>query len=55
MADTVIDMDSKKNSILDVPSSVIAAMMNKPFNILLTKRGKVKSVENARKNDQRCY
>ena len=49
MADTVIDMDSKKSSILDVPSSVIAAMMNKPFNILLTKSGNVKSVENAGK------
>ncbi len=49
MADTTIDMDSKKNSILDVPSSLIAAMMDKPFNILLTKSGKVKSVENIEK------
>ena len=49
MADTAIDMDSKKNSVLDVPSSLIAAMMDKPFNILLTKGGKVKSVENIEK------
>ena len=49
MADTTIDMDSKKNSILDVPSSLIAAMMDKPFNILLTRSGKVKSVENIEK------
>jgi len=49
MADTTIDMDSKKNSILDVPSSVIGAMMNKPFNIILSKSGKVRSVENIEK------
>jgi hypothetical protein len=46
MADTTIDMDSKKNSPLDIPSSIIAAMMNKPFYITLTRSGKIKSVEN---------
>jgi hypothetical protein len=46
MADTTIDMDSKKANALDVPSSIIAAMMDKPFNIILTKSGKIRSVEN---------
>ena len=49
MADTTIDMDSKKNSPFDIPSSIIAAMMNKPFNITLTRSGKIKSVENIEK------
>ncbi len=49
MADTSIDMDSKKASPLDIPSSIIAAMMNKPFNIKLSKTGKLRSVENLEK------
>jgi hypothetical protein len=49
MADTTIDMDSKKNSPLDIPSSIIAAMINKPFNITLTRSGKIRSVENIEK------
>ncbi len=49
MADTTIDMDSKKSSAPDVPSSIMAAMMNQPFNITLSKSGKVTSVENIQK------
>lgn len=49
MADTTIEMDSKKNSVLDVPSSIVAAIMNKPFNITLSKSGKIRSVENFEK------
>ena len=49
MADTTIEMDSKKNSVLDVPSSIVAAIMNKPFNITLSKTGKIRSVENFEK------
>ncbi|MFI5139212.1 MAG: DUF6263 family protein [Sphingobacteriales bacterium] len=49
MADTTIDMDSKKSSALDLPSSIMAAMMNHPFNITLSKSGKVTSVENIQK------
>jgi hypothetical protein len=41
-----IDLDSKKNDPQDVPSSIIAAMMNKPFNLEMTKTGKIKSVQN---------
>lgn len=49
MADTTIEMDSKKNSALDVPSSIVAAIMNKPFNITLSKMGRIRSVENFEK------
>lgn len=44
-----IEIDSKKADTADVPSSFMAAMMNKPFNIILTKSGKVKSVQNIEK------
>jgi len=49
VANTTIDMDSKKKDSTDIPSSIIAAMMNKPFNITLTKSGKIKSVDNIEK------
>jgi len=55
MADTTIDMDSKKNSVLDVPSSIMAAMMNQPFNVTLSKSGKVTSVENIQKMINKVY
>jgi hypothetical protein len=46
IAGNAIDLDSKKNDPQDVPSSIIAAMMNKPFNLEMTKTGKIKSVLN---------
>ncbi len=46
MAGNTIDIDSKKNDPNDIPSSIMAAITNKPFNITLTKSGKVISVEN---------
>lgn len=46
MAGNTIDLDSKKNDPQDVPSSIIAAMMNKPFNLEMTKTGKIRSVQN---------
>ncbi len=49
MADNTIDIDSKKTDPNDIPSSIIAAMVNKPFNISLTKTGKVLAVENIEK------
>jgi hypothetical protein len=49
VADNTVDMDSQKNDKLDIPSSIAAAMMNKPFNIILTKSGKIKSVGNIEK------
>jgi hypothetical protein len=44
--DNIIDLDSKKNDPLDVPSSIFAGIMNKPFNLELTKNGKIRSVQN---------
>jgi len=41
-----ISLDSKKNDPQDLPSTMIAAMMNRPFNIEMTKSGRVKSVTN---------
>ncbi|WP_428328792.1 DUF6263 family protein [Mucilaginibacter sp.] len=41
-----IDMDSKKKDTSDIPSSIIGGMMNQPFNISMSKSGKVYSVEN---------
>ncbi|SHN08474.1 DUF6263 family protein [Mucilaginibacter sp. OK098] len=46
MGGNTLDLDSKKNDPQDVPSSIIAAMMNKPFNLEMTKTGKIKSVQN---------
>jgi hypothetical protein len=46
MSGNTLDLDSKKNDPQDVPSSIIAAMMNKPFNLEMTKTGKIKSVQN---------
>jgi len=44
-----IEMDSKRNDKTDIASSITAAMMNKPFIILLTKSGKVRAIENVEK------
>ncbi|MDB5087281.1 MAG: hypothetical protein JWR09_1275, partial [Mucilaginibacter sp.] len=46
MGGSTLDLDSKKNDPQDVPSSIIAAMMDKPFNLEMTKTGKIKSVQN---------
>jgi hypothetical protein len=46
LAGNTIDLDSKKNDPQDIPSSIIAAMMNKPFNLEMTKTGKIRSVQN---------
>lgn len=46
MAGNTVTMDSKKNDPQDLPSTMIAVMMNKPFNIEMTKSGRVKSVTN---------
>lgn len=46
MGGNTLDLDSKKNDPQDVPSSIIGAMMNKPFNLEMTKTGKIKSVQN---------
>ncbi len=45
-AGRTIEMSSKKNDTTDIPSSIIAAMMGRPFNIMLTKSGRIKSVDN---------
>jgi Family of unknown function (DUF6263) len=44
-----IEMNSLKPDSLDIPSSFMAAMMNQPFNIALTKKGKIQSVDNIEK------
>lgn len=49
IASQTLEFDSKKNDPLDTPSSIIASLMNKPFNIILSKSGRVKSVENIEK------
>src|ERR1700688_4822608 len=41
-----IEMDSKKKDSPDIQSEMVAAMMDKPFNITISKSGKIKSVEN---------
>ena len=41
----MIEMDSRKKDSLDLASSIVRAMMNKPFYVTLTKRGKVLSVD----------
>ena len=44
-----IEMNSLKPDSLDIPSSFAAAMMNQTFNISLTKKGKIQSVDNIEK------
>jgi hypothetical protein len=46
MAGNSQEIDSKKKDTSDVPSAMIAGMMNQPFNVLLTKSGKIKSISN---------
>lgn len=41
-----IDIDSKKNDLQDTVSTVLAAMMNRPFEVEITKTGKVKAIKN---------
>ena len=45
-AGNAITLDSKKNDPQDLPSVMVATIMNKPFNIEMTKSGRVKSVSN---------
>jgi hypothetical protein len=45
-AGTTIEMNSQKTDGNDIPSKIVAAMVNKPFNITITKSGKIKSVDN---------
>ncbi|MFI5139382.1 MAG: DUF6263 family protein [Sphingobacteriales bacterium] len=49
IANQTIEMDSRKNNPSDNPSTIIAAMMNKPFTIIITKSGKIRSVSNVEK------
>ncbi|ASU35876.1 DUF6263 family protein [Mucilaginibacter xinganensis] len=46
MAGNSVDMDSKKSDPQDIPSTIIAAMMNKSFNLEMTKTGRIRSVQN---------
>jgi hypothetical protein len=46
MPGSTVNLDSKKNDPQDIPSSIIAGMMNKPFNLEMTKTGKIRSVQN---------
>jgi hypoxanthine phosphoribosyltransferase len=48
-ANNTVEMDSKKNDKTDIPSTVIAAMMNKPFMIVISKSGKIRSIKNVEK------
>ncbi|MCR8557960.1 hypothetical protein KXD93_09920 [Mucilaginibacter sp. BJC16-A38] len=49
LAENAVDLDSKKNDPKDLPSVMLAAMMNKPFNLEMTKTGKIRSVTNVDK------
>ncbi|MDP9078361.1 MAG: DUF6263 family protein [Bacteroidota bacterium] len=49
LAENAVDLDSKKNDPQDLPSVILAAMMNKPFNLEMTKTGKIRSVTNVDK------
>jgi len=44
-----IEMDSRKNDKTDIPSSITASLVNKPFIIFLTKTGRVKAIDNVEK------
>jgi hypothetical protein len=46
MADTTLDMNSGDHNLLDTPSTIMAEMINKPFNLTLSTKGKIHSVEN---------
>ncbi len=45
-ANNTVEMDSRKADKQDIPSSIIAAMMNKPFTIIMSRSGKIKSIKN---------
>lgn len=49
VAGQTIEIDSKKKDTTDVPSTIMAAIMNKPFDVLMSKNGKVRSVEHIEK------
>ena len=49
MPDNTVNFDSKNAEPQDVPSTIIAAMMNKPFNLEITKTGKVVAFKNFEK------
>lgn len=46
VAGNSIELSSQKNDPQDIPSSIMAAMMNKPFNLDMTKTGRILSVQN---------
>ncbi|WP_295672760.1 DUF6263 family protein, partial [uncultured Mucilaginibacter sp.] len=46
MQDTTINMNSARQENADTASLIMAAIVNKPFNIVLTVRGKVIAVKN---------
>lgn len=41
-----VEMDSQKNDPQDIPSTMMAAMTNKPFKITITKKGRITAIEN---------
>jgi len=45
-ARSTFEMDSRKSDSTDAASTIVAAMMDKPFNVTISKTGKIKSVEN---------
>jgi len=49
VADKTIELDSRKSDKQNITSAAIAAMMNKPFNIVMTKSGKIRSIANVEK------
>ncbi|HEY8930080.1 MAG TPA: DUF6263 family protein [Mucilaginibacter sp.] len=46
VAGNSLELSSQKNDPQDIPSSIMAAMMNKPFNLDMTKTGRILSVQN---------
>ena len=46
VAGNSVELSSQKNDPQDIPSSIMAAMMNKPFNLEMTKTGRILSVQN---------
>jgi hypothetical protein len=49
VSNRTIEMNSQTNDRLDIPSNIVAAIMNKPFSIVMTKRGRIMAVNNIEK------
>ncbi|SDD60316.1 hypothetical protein SAMN05216464_10236 [Mucilaginibacter pineti] len=49
MAGSNANFDSNKSDSTDIMSSILKGLVNKPFTAIITKSGKIKSVENAEK------